>query len=280
MRAPGTSACRAFAFAVGLSVGDGLAGVRVLVTRPERQAGGMAAALRALGAEVVAFPATRIEAPSDGGAGLRAAVARLREFDWVVVSSANGVERVLAAADETGTRVEAGRPSWACVGPATASALAGHGIEASVIAERHVAEGLIEALSAVGLAGARVLLPQAAGARAVLREGLQAAGATVEAVEAYRSVADGRGAGEVRGRLDRREIDAVTFTSPSTVERFVEVIGARIGAAAVAVIGPVTAAAARSLGLAPDVVAERHTVAGLIEALVEHFNNPSRTKLQ
>lgn len=238
----------------------------------------MTARLRALGAEVVGFPATRIEVASDGGAALGEAAGRLGEFDWVVVSSANGVERLLAAAEVAGTRGAAGVPGWACIGPGTAAALRKAGIEPLVVAERHVAEGLVEALSGRDLAGARVLLPQAAGARTVLAEGLRAAGALVEAVEAYRSVADGRGAGEVRERLDRGEIDAITFTSPSAVERFAEVMGPRTGGGVVAVIGPVTAAAAGSLGLPPAIVARRHTVPGLIEALVEHFNNPSTTK--
>ena len=257
---------------------DVLAGVRVLVTRPERQAADMKAALRGLGAEVVAFPATRIEGPADGGAALRAAAARLNEFGWVVVSSANGVDRMLAAAKEEGTRDTAGRPAWACVGPATAAALRTAGIEPRIVASRHVAEGLIEALSSFDLAGERVLLPLAAGARPALPEGLRELGASVEVVEAYRSVPDGRGAGDVRERLNRREIDAVTFTSPSTVARFVEMIGPDAGGAIVAVIGPVTAAAAEAAGIGSDVVARRHTTRGLIEALVEHFHHPGRTK--
>ena len=97
-------------------------------------------------------------------------------------------------------------------------------------------------------------------------------------VEAYRAVADGRGSQEVRERLDRGEIDALTFTSSSTVERFVESVGAGTGGALVAAIGPVTAATARALGLEPAVVAEEHTIPGLIEALVEHHTTRARTK--
>ena len=254
-----------------------LGGVRVLVTRPARQAAGMIQALEAAGAEVVAFPATRIEAPADGGAALREAAARIGSFDWVVLSSANGVERLQAALAEAGT-ARAPTTRFACVGPATAAALAEAGMEAAVVADRHVAEGLVEALRETVVHGARVLLPQAAGARPVLAEGLSGLGAEVEVVQAYRSVTDGRGAGEVRERLERGEIGVVTFTSPSTVERFAEVLGTDAGGALIAVIGPVTAEAAASLGLPPRVVARQHTVSGLIEALVEHFNNSSTTK--
>ena len=90
---------------------------------------------------------------------------------------------------------------------------------------------------------------------------------------------DGNGAGEVRERLDRGEIDAVTFTAPSAVEQFAGVIGPEVmRGVVVAVIGPVTAEAARAAGMPPRVVAEQHTVPGLIDALVEHYTNPSRTK--
>ena len=256
----------------------GLEGVRVLVTRPERQAGPMVEALRGAGAVPVAFPTTRIAEPADGGAALADAASRVEEFDWVVVSSANGVERLLAAADAAGTRAGAEGRAWACVGPGTAAALRRAGIEPRIVAERHVAEGLAEALARVDLGEARVLLPLAAGARPVLRDALLVRAAAVEAVTAYRSIADGRGAGEVRETLERGEIDVITFTSPSTVERFVEAVGARTGGARVAVIGPVTAAAARERGLRADIVAEKHSTEGLIEALVKHFDNPSRTK--
>ena len=252
--------------------------MRVLVTRPERQASSMIAGLRAVGAEPVAFPATRIETAADGGAALRRAASSVGGFDRIVLSSANGVEWLFAALQEAGTVAEARGLRFACVGPGTAAALRAVGVDPEMVADRHVAEGLVEALAAADVAGQRILLPQAAGARSVLAEGLRGLGAAVEAVEAYRSVADGRGAGEVRERLDRGEIEAVTFTAPSTVERYVEVLGADAGAALVAVIGPVTAAAAASLGLPAQVVAERHTVAGLIDALVEHYNNSSTTK--
>ena len=259
-------------------MGGPLHGVRVLVTRPERQAASMMARLRAEGAEPVAFPATRIEAPADGGAALRRATASIAAFDWVVLSSANAVESLFAALREAGTVGEAGAARFACVGPGTGAALRGRGVEPALVAERHVAEGLVEALAAAALSGRRVLLPQAAGARLVLAQGLRELGAYVEAVEAYRSVADGRGAGEVRERLDRGEIEVITFTAPSTVERYVDVLGADAGAGLVAVIGPVTAQAATSLGLPPRIVARQHTVTGLIDALVEHYNNSSTTK--
>ncbi|HEX6588418.1 MAG TPA: uroporphyrinogen-III synthase [Longimicrobiales bacterium] len=248
-----------------------LEGVRVLVTRPERQAAAMVDALRAVGAEPVLFPAIRIEAPRDGGARLREAARAIDTFDWVVLGSANAAERTLAALDEVGSPAAGTHARWACVGPGTAGALREAGIEPALIAGRHVAEGLLEAFEGEELAGRRVLLPQAEVARPVLAHGLEAAGGEVHVVHAYRTVQDAGGAREVRERLLRGEIGAVTFTASSAVAAFEAAVGADVGGAVVAVIGPVTAATAEALGLAPVVVAETHTVQGLVEALLAHY---------
>lgn len=249
-----------------------LEGVRVLVTRPEAQAGPMLEGLRALGAEPVPFPAIRIEEPADGGAALRTAARAIDTFDWVVLGSANAAERLLAALEAARTPAAGTHARWACVGPGTAGALREAGVEPAVLAERHVAEGLLEALAREDLGGRRVLLPQAEVARPVLAEGLRTRGAEVHLVHAYRTVTDGAGARDVRERLLRGEIGAVTFTSSSSVESFVEAVGRELGGALVAVIGPVTAATARALGLAPAVVAGTHTAEGLIDALAGHYS--------
>ena len=248
-----------------------LEGVRVLVTRPERQAGPMMDGLRAAGAEPLLFPVIRIAEPADGGAALRTAAQAIDTYDWVVLGSANAAERVLAALEDAGTPASGTNPRWACVGPGTAGVLREAGVEPQLQAERHVAEGLLEALDRHDLAQRRVLLPQAEAARPVLVEGLQRRGALVHAVHAYRTVPETAAAGDVRGRLLRGEIGAVTFTASSAVEAFVERVGRETGGAVVAAIGPVTAGTAEALGLAPAVVAGTHTVAGLIQALAEHY---------
>ena len=234
--------------------------------------------LRALGAEPVLFPAIRIADPDDGGAALRTAARAIDTFDWVVLGSANAAERLLIALEDAGTPAAGTNARWACVGPGTAGALREAGVEPAVIAERHVAEGVLEALEGVKLVGRRVLLPQPAAARPVLAEGLAGAGAEVHVVHAYRTLPDVVGAGRVRDRLLRGEIGAVTFTSSSAVEAFAAEVGVELGGAIVAVIGPVTAATAAALGLAPVVVAGKHTVEGLIEALAGHYRGQGNLK--
>lgn len=165
----------------------------------------------------------------------------------------------------------------AAIGPATAAALQEHGVRPDVVPARYIAEAVVEAVVAAGeLAGRRVLLPRAQGAREVLPDELRARCAEVTEVEAYRSIGDARAAGELRASLARGQIDAVTFTSSSTVRHFVEAVGTDLGGAAVACIGPVTAECARTSGLGVDVVATEYTIPGLAAALQAYFGAAGR----
>lgn len=249
-----------------------LSGRRVLVTRARAQASDLAVLLEALGAEVVQFPVIRIDDPADPAA-LRAAAARAGEFDWLVLTSVNGVDRFFAALAAEGRDARAlGGVRVCALGPATAGALARHGVRADLVPDEFIAEGVIDALTAAGpLEGVRILLPRAEVARAVLPETLRARGAEVTEVAAYRTVPDGAGAERVRAMLARGEIHAVTFTAASTVRNFVELAGTETGGAAIASIGPVTSAAARELGLAVDVEAAEYTIPGLVAALRAHL---------
>jgi uroporphyrinogen III methyltransferase/synthase len=245
-----------------------LSGKRIVVTRARAQASGIAARLRELGAEVVQLPVIRIAAPDDP-APLRRAAEEAGAFDWIVFTSANGVERFFAALAEAGKDARALGGVRACaIGPATAAELARHGIRADLVPDEFVAEAALQALSAAAeLAGRRILIPRAAEARSVLPDGLRARGAEVVEVAAYRTVRDGSGAEGVRTRLDAGEIDWVTFTASSTVRSFAALLGADAGKARVASIGPITSATLRELGMPVDVEAEEYTIPGLVQAL-------------
>ena len=158
----------------------------------------------------------------------------------------------------------------AAIGRATADALLERGLAADVVPEQFVAESLVEALRRrEDIAGRRVLLARAAGARDVLPDGLRAIGAAVDEIAIYRTVLDGEGAANVAARLRGGEIDFVTLTSSSTAQFFVEAVGVEAATTApVASIGPVTSKTARSLGLRVDIEAEEATIPGLVEAVV------------
>jgi uroporphyrinogen-III synthase len=235
-----------------------LKGRRVVVTRPESQAEELCSRLRALGAEPIEFPAIAIVPPEEAG-GLERAIARLDGYDWVIFTSANGVEQFwarLAGKDFRG-RV-------AAIGPATAEALRQRGIPVHLVPAEYRAEAILDEIGEV--AGQRILLPRADIARPALADGLRAMGAQVDEVAAYRTV-PGRPAPAAFDAL-RAGVDVVIFTSSSTVRNFVALTaGLDYGDPAIACIGPVTAATARELGLRVDAVAREYTIDGLLDSL-------------
>jgi uroporphyrinogen III methyltransferase / synthase len=248
-----------------------LFGRRVVITRPRSQSAEFAARLDALGADVIQFPTIRIHPIPDASSLLDSARA-VDTYDWIIFTSVNGVAHFWSALRDAGrdTRSLAG-VSVCAIGPATAAALEVEGVRPDLVPERYVAESVIEAIvSEVGdLTGLRILLPRAERARSILPDELGRLGADVVEVAAYRTVPDSTEADELRRRLTAGEIDLVTFTSSSTVQNFVDLVGSELGGAQVASIGPITSQTARSLGLEVAIEAAEHTVPGLIQAIVE-----------
>ncbi|HYP54745.1 MAG TPA: uroporphyrinogen-III C-methyltransferase [Solirubrobacterales bacterium] len=243
-----------------------LHGKRVVVTRARAQASGLAATLRALGAEAVELPAIRIE-PRIESEEVRRAVERIGDYALVCLTSPNGVRLLFEALRAGGrdARALAGA-TVAAIGPGTARALAEHGIAADVVPERFVAEALVEALATVEVEGRRVLVARAAEARDVLPDALRERGSEVDVVALYETVREQPDEDAVEAA---QGADYVTFTSSSTVRNLTEALGGRFPRAArVVSIGPITSETARVAGLEVDVEAERHDVDGLIEALL------------
>jgi len=248
-----------------------LFGQRVLVTRARDRAPELSRPLRELGAQVVEFPVIRIEPPEDEGP-LRRAAAEASSFDWIAFTSANGVEAFFGAL--TAQRLDARSLAGcrlAAIGPATARSLRRHGLRADLVPKTYTSAALSEAMAARGLVGRKVLCPRADGAPDDLVRALERAGATVSCVTAYRVGPETPDPGPVLDMLERGELDWVTFTSASTVRNLVALLGAprmRAGRPAIASIGPATSAAVRGFGLEPSVEADRHTIEGLVEAIL------------
>lgn len=255
-----------------LAVGSNpLTGRTLVVTRAAAQADGLVAALEGLGAKVVRLPAVRVEPPVDQ-APLRHAVQSASDYHWVVFTSVNGVDFFVRAAEDLGVDVTdaLAAPRLCCVGPATAGALEALGLNVEVVPDTHSAEGVVDALSTrTRLRGQRILIPTVAEARPVLRTGLREQGAEVDDVIAYRTVSVEEAGPGVLDQIGRG-VDLVTFTSPSTVRSFHRLVGGQVVAAA-AVIGPVTADAAREVGYRVAVEADPFTIPGLVEAISSHF---------
>ncbi|CAN5535221.1 uroporphyrinogen-III C-methyltransferase [soil metagenome] len=249
--------------------GRPLFGRRIVVTRARTQASGLADRLRELGADVVEAPTIAIADPSDGGFGLAFTLGKLASFDWLVLTSPNGVARTFEHVPDV--RALAG-VKVAAVGTGTAEALAERRVVADLVPPRFVAEGLLDVFPAPPEGGGRVLLAVAADARPVLADGLRAAGWKVEVVEAYRTVPVVPDAATVERVA---AADAVTFTSSSTATNFVAALGIDAVPPVVASIGPVTSATAVQLGLTVSVEADPHTVDGVVAALLAALAPPT-----
>ena len=250
-----------------------LAGWRVLVPRAEDQAEETCAMLAALGAEPIRCPVITF-APPDDIAALDAALRRLAAgtYDWVVFTSVNGVRHVHTRLHTLALPVTTlAQARIAVIGPATAHALEELGLHPALVPSSYIAEAVADTLIAQGIRGQRVLILRAAEARPVLPERLRAAGAIVDVVAAYRTV-PAPPPPHVLTLLRRGDINAVLFTSGSTVHNLIAGLGPDaprlLQRVRLACIGPVTADVVRGYGLPVAVVAETHTVPGLLAALV------------
>jgi uroporphyrinogen III methyltransferase / synthase len=255
-----------------------LFGKRIVVTRSRDQAGELVEMLEDRGAEAIHAPTIRIRPPEDPAA-LDRACAEAGTFDWIVFTSANGVDHFMERVLATGDVRDLKGVRMCTVGASTAARLARFGIRIELTPPEYRSEALVQLFKDLGpLSGVRFLLPRADIARELLGDELREAGADVTEVVAYRTVVGGaeRDEEEIYRMLLDRQIDAVTFTSASTVRNFVSILGADqaadlLRATVVACIGPVTAEAAQQLDIATTVMPERYTVPDLVDALVEHF---------
>ena len=257
-----------------------LFGRRVLVTRSREQAVELVDRLTILGADAIEAPLIRIEPPDDLGP-LRDAAEAPDAFDWIVFTSMNAVDAFMKTLfeGERDVRMLKG-PRLCAVGAGTAEKLARYGIKVDLVPGEFRAEALVSAISAAGpVDGVRVLLPRADIGREVVVDQLRQAGAIVTDVVAYRTFLNDtprEGDLDVYALLLEGRIDVVTFVSPSAVRSFVKIYGTEAAAdllknTVVAVIGPVTAEAARQLGIPVTIQPPTHTIAALVDAIVAHY---------
>lgn len=254
-----------------------LAGMSVLVTRPEGAADALISCLQSQGAEVLHFPAIRT-IPPPSYAALDAALDQLHTYDWLVFTSANGVrftaERLAARHVDPYEGLRTCK--IAVIGAGTERELARYGVSPALVPSEAIAESLRDALRQRGVgAGTRVLLPQPVEGRDVVAVGLRAVGGTVDIAPAYQTIANTEGGAAVRRWLDGPGAKAAVIASPSTVRGLLAALDGDIASLAripLVCIGPVTASAVTELGLAPALVAADHTNDGLIAALIAYVN--------
>jgi uroporphyrinogen-III synthase len=258
-----------------------LAGLRILVGRARHQASALSSGLRELGARVIEIPFIEIRKPRSY-APLDSALKNLRNYDWLILTSVNGVEAVWQRLRKLRlTKRKLKHLKVAAIGPATKKAIEKRGIEVNVVPEEYVAESVVESLRN-RVAGKRVLLARAKVARDVIPRELRKLGATVDVVEAYETVIPKSSRTRLPAILKdaKRRPHVITFTSSSTARNFVALLGkavwrgrprprkaSPIDSIRLASIGPVTSSTLRELGLPVDIEATEYTIPGLIKAL-------------
>ncbi len=240
-----------------------LFGRKILVTRSREQAGALSDMLRRHGAEPIEFPVVKIVEPASFDE-MDAALDRIESFDWLLFTSANGVRAVIDRLRALGRDIRWLKgPKIGAIGPKTAEAVKCCGINVAFTPAEFVAEAVAHEFPE-DPAGKRILVFRAQEAREVLPEMLAQRGAQVDVVPVYRTLTEESDVERIRELLNGGEIDAVTFTSSSTVRNFVELIGDKGRVAIpngtkIACIGPITAQTAAQCGLDPDVIAEEYT---------------------
>jgi uroporphyrinogen-III synthase len=263
--------------------------VRVLVGRPRHQAGALSAELRKLGADVIEIPFIEIRKPRSFKP-LDTALKSLGTYDWLILTSVNGVEAMWERMEKTREGHDFSRAVGAsksdsvlaaeglriaAIGPATRKAIEQRGVRVDVVPKEYVAESVVRSLKKK-VKGKRVLLVRAKVARDVIPRELRKAGAVVDVVEAYETVVPQSSRVRLRAALKdpKKRPHVVTFTSSSTVKNFVELLGStrkarykELAGIRMASIGPVTSETLRELGLPVDIAAKEFTIPGLVQAI-------------
>ncbi|MBI5563127.1 MAG: uroporphyrinogen-III C-methyltransferase [Deltaproteobacteria bacterium] len=253
-----------------------LFGRRIVVTRALEQAGAFTTLLEADGAEPVTFPTIKTVKPPSW-APLDAAIKRLSTYDWAIFTSVNGVKYFFERLRHLGYDLRELKGVKLCaIGPRTEEAIASLGLNVELTPKEYRAEAIISALGKRAIKGRRFLLARAMQAREILPDEIKRLGGRCEVCPAYRTVRPSKEAASLKDELRKGAIDAVTFTSSSTVTNFAknfrkaELLELMTGVK-VACIGPITADTARAFGLNVDIMPKDYTVQALAEALGGYY---------
>lgn len=252
-----------------------LFGKGIVITRPQEQAEEFAQLLRKQGARVIYFPTIKI-VPVAAGQELDRAIGNIEAYQWLIFTSANGARLFFQRFSELDRDIRDLKGIRICtIGPATAAVVEERGIKVELVPESFVAEGVVRAFQNQEISGQRILLPRAEVARDVIPEGLTELGAQVEVVNVYRTVSSGAESSGLKELISRGDVDVMTFTSPSIVKNFREIMGADFHLPAgihIACIGPVTASAVTKTGLQVAIMPQSYTIPCLVEAMVDFFS--------
>ena len=252
-----------------------LRGKKILNTRFRDQSAEFTTRLKNFGAEVIEFPTIEI-VPPISWERLDQAIDQLKSYDWIIFTSANGVNLFWQRLQEKGENRLPSSLKICAIGPATANQLKKREISVDYIPKEYIAEAILKGFEKMDVKGKRILLTRAKKARDILPKGLRKIGAEVDVVEAYRTIKP-RGSGKrLRQLLKNEEIDVITFTSSSTVNHFVELLKGidlkkALKGIIIACIGPVTTQTAKKWGMKVHLQPKKFTIPALTQAIVNYF---------
>ena len=252
-----------------------LSGKTIVITRDVNQGKPFAEKLEDLGATVLSFPTIKITEPDNPGR-IREMLRDATAFDWIIFTSSNAVRYFLKFINNIQSTLEGINIS--CVGKKTAETLEKSNITPTLIPNIFTSDELLTALLKYDVRGKRILLPVSNLAGKELQEGLIERGAQVERVEVYKTVPFKNAPKEMMlKKIDKNEIDCITFFSPSAIDTFAhlmekrgmrKIINKNIP---IAVIGPTTARAARENNLNPEIIPEKSDEKSFLEEMVKYF---------
>ena len=257
-----------------------LFGKRIVITRAREQADALRDALEDLGAQTIAIPTIEIRDPASWKP-LDQAIGRLEEFDYLLVTSANGVRNFMRRLHACGRDVRDLKGlTIGAIGPATAAEFAKTGVKVDFVPAEYRAEGLLEVLGGHDIKGKQFLIPRARVARDIVPRVLEERGARADVVAAYETALPEFAPGELDGLLTP-VADIITFTSSSTATNFARLLGDRsiteaLEGVAIASIGPITSATLRKLGARVTLEARESTATGLVRAITEYFRGDAK----
>lgn len=255
-----------------------LFGKKIIVTRAREQASGFLSALLELGADCIEFPTIKI-VPPDDWAPLDNAVKNIKDYNWLLFTSVNGVKYFFRRIIEQGKDVRCLMDiKVGAIGPKTAEEVRRMGIIPDLVPDEYRAEAVVEAFKKLNAGKLKILLPRASKAREILPDELRKMSAQIDVIDAYHTVMPDENTENVIKMIEAGEIDLVTFTSSSTVTNFITMLGENseqvktlLNNTGIASIGPITSETALKSGLKVTVEAEEFTIPGLVRVILKHY---------
>ena len=250
-------------------------GKKVLITRAEHQSKILIDGLEKLNASAISVPTIEIQELLDYS-NLAETLKNIREYSWIVFTSVNSVEIVFSKIKSFGMDPHQilSDIKIAVIGSATAKSIKDSNLTPSLQPSPYIAEELAESISQNSNTDAKILIPISENARNTLKESLTSKGFNVDTIPIYRTITPKKSAAEINTNFENG-IDIITFTSGSTVKGLFEILDGDttyVNSAVVACIGPITAQTCIEYGITPDIIASKHNVEGLIEAINDYFS--------